>query len=1187
MWDIATIKTLNDIGDYYGIPSANIVVTQDLIDRNPTYRGQIRVGETVNLGKLLLMDSERIRLSFDEFFQGAKSSDPDTSPLYSGFDEISRIISVRKEALTMLVEDYNSKLPAGAKELTPEGVHRFLEATLIGSIGRGQNTETYRFAPMLASQPVLKLFGHNYVKNFEFFQERTSRTEISDWWHSNSLRRQITEKEKQLEVLKNTWQTLPDSPEKMDKIILSKDLKRAVENITEILKTYPEFADNPDAVMGIFHKYFGVAKITDLTKHDVLGMEQLLRSWKKGRGFFTWFTRGGGSKIFKGLRETMGDKLKVGWGAWMKPIENVANDHFKNDLIVIDERLPVGTLTKEGKIRKVYVDAAVPMTHMGKLINTVDKIYSLPNEVRALDDIEMQKLLGWAQTLKNEGGVDKSDLLFELAWRLRERDGAIAWRDQMKREGRSPEKIKEAEDDVHTFVGRVERKYNEWLSVKDEKFQVGKELLTGQEAINRIVVNLGELMEEHIYNKKIALSDIQLKRNLVINKKGNIDIHKTIAKSADRIFKHGLAKAEEPMSLNMARLLWYENYLDNLSRDLEKLGFKAEGYDGMFNRTLKQVMNLENIIPKGEGDTPSLEQTLFAGKGKDYTTTFIRTVLRFANSDLGATQLARRRYKPAAFTRSQKQNAYKEALDFMLDSYWPLKDPKQPESKELNKMLTSFDSILKYMERKNKAVWKKDELYSQYDMDILLAKNKINKREYFKDFMRQGSGGEDLIYREIPKRFGYMPHTQFTAKRLDAEIMKLSEEYEAQGFRGPELDAKLAQLSRIRSGLLAEETTPDGLMNEPVADVMMEASRGVEQLAKLGGNKTFGNMLTRSYNFSGYSYDVGVLDNYLWKLNRATYINMASLLAENNIRSFEKKSPMGKELTKDWVWYMRSYVRDVMGYPSTFPQAMLESPTITLKSEQFMFEKFPRLRKAFIKIRSMDSLTPIEIKRLGNKLGAPPSAKEIEKAEKKKLDLLLDTEGEQGRKNLDAFSYQLRSLAQAEGKFAMASLLARLKTGVTNVFGGSTNTWVWVGAHNMRQARKIDVWTDINPNIDPNKGPVFKTMEDVYTWVKGLGVVEEMIIYEAGLIKKRFAKDKRVGKFINEATQRILKGEEFTDMSLKELWRKHGVADKIGNIAAFAMRPTEKYLRINAFLSSYLQARESMFPVEFELDNPW
>ena len=71
---------------------------------------------------------------------------------------------------------------------------------------------------------------------------------------------------------------------------------------------------------------------------------------------------------------------------------------------------------------------------------------------------------------------------------------------------------------------------------------------------------------------------------------------------------------------------------------------------------------------------------------------------------------------------------------------------------------------------------------------------------------------------------------------------------------------------------------------------------------------------------------------------------MASLLAENNIRSFEKKSPMGKALTKDWVWYMRSYVRDVMGYPSTFPQAMLESPTMTLKStpyywmsDQFMF----------------------------------------------------------------------------------------------------------------------------------------------------------------------------------------------------------------------------------------------------------
>ena len=1193
LWDITTIKTINDIGDFYGIPTANITVTPEFLNNHPGFKGEVRVGETLNLGKLLVKESEQIRLSFDAYFQDAKFTDPDVSPIYSGFDGISKVIAGRKEALTLLVEDYNAKLPIGATKLDVQGVHRFLEATLLGSIGRDQRTESYRFAPMLASQPVLKLFGHNYVKHFEFFQDRASRSEISDWWHTNALKRQVVEKEKQLEVLKNTWKELPDSPDKLDKIKLDKNTQKTVDNITEILKTYPEFAENPDAVMGILQKYFGVAKITDMSKQDLLGMEQLLISWKKGRGFFNWFTRKDGAKIFKGLRETMGDKLRVGWGAWMKPIENVANDHYKNDLIVINERLPVDTLTKEGAVRKVYVDAAVPMTHMGKLINTVDKIYSLPNEVRALDDIEMQQLLGWAQTLKNEQGMDKSDLLFALAWRVRERDGAIKWRDQLKREGKTEEELKDAQDDVNTFVKRVEEKYEDWLTVKDGKFQVGEEKITGQEVIDRLVVNLGELMEDYIYNNKIALSDVQLKRHIVINKKGNIDIHKTIARSAERIFKHGLTKTEDPMSLNMARLLWYENYLDNLARDVMKLegkDFEGTAYEGMFSRTEGNVRSLKGILPESPdgAKTPTLEQKYLKGRTKDYIVTFLKTVLRHSSGDKGLTTLSQKRFKPKAYLRSEKQMSYKKGLDFMLDEYWGATPEVQA------KIVRSFNTILDYMERRNRAVWKKGETYSQYDMDLALAKNRISKSEYFKEYMRQGSGGTDFTYREIPKRHGYMPHTQFTAKSLDDSIMKLSREYEAQGFRGEELDAKLEQLSRIRSGLLAEETTPDGLINEPVADVMMSESRGIEQLSQLGGNKTFGNMLKRSYNFSGYSYDVGVLDNYLWKLNRATYINMASLLAENNIRSFEKRAPMGKELTKDWVWYMRSYVRDVMGYPSTFPQAMIESPTMTLKStpyywmsDQVLFNKFPKLRKAFIKIRSMDTLTPIEIKRLANSLGSPPTPQQIRDAEKKKLDLLLDTEGEQGKKNLDAFSYQLRSLAQAEGKYAMASLLARLKTGVTNVFGGTTNTWVWVGAHNMRQARKIDVWTDINPNIDPKKGPVFKSMEDVHSWVKGLGVVEEMIIYEAGLIKKRFAKDKRVGSFINEATKRIIGGEELSDLTLKELWRKHGVSDKIGNVAAFAMRPTERYLRINSFLSSYLQARETMFPVEFELDNPW
>ena len=498
------------------------------------------------------------------------------------------------------------------------------------------------------------------------------------------------------------------------------------------------------------------------------------------------------------------------------------------------------------------------------------------------------------------------------------------------------------------------------------------------------------------------------------------------------------------------------------------------------------------------------------------------------------------------------------------------------------------------MERDNSAVWRRGESYSQYDMDMMLAQNRVGKKEYIKEFYRQGSADDAFAFRETGRRFGYMPHSEFKTKVLDAEILKLAELYERQGLRGKDLDAKLEHLDRARSGILSEETTPDGLINDNISSMMMSESRGVTQLAELAGNKTFGNMLRRSYNFSGYSYDIGVLDNYLWKLNRATFINMASLIAENNIRDFVKKAPMGKELTKDWEWFMRAYVRDVMGYPSTFPEEMLQSPTMTLKStpyywlsDQFLFEKLPKVRKAFIKIRGMDTLTPLEKKRLASKLGHVPTDSDIKKAKKKKMELLTNIEGAQGKKNLDMFSYQLRGLAQAEGKYAMATLLARLKTGVTNVFGGTTNTWVWVGAHNMRQARNLDVWTDINKNTDPSKGPVFKTMEDVNTWIKSLGVVEEMVIYEAGLIKKRFDKNKKVASFVNEATQLILKGEEVSDYTLKELWRKHGVGDKIGNAAAFAMRPTERILRLNSFAASYLQARESMFPVEFELNNPW
>ena len=134
LWDVATIKTINDIGERYGINDAVIVVTQEWLDTSPlpNVAKLFKVGERISFSSYIFEISEGIRKGFDQFVKGAKVGDSDVSPLWSGFDGINKLIAHYKEALRISVEKHNSELTPGASELSAKGTERFLEAALMG-----------------------------------------------------------------------------------------------------------------------------------------------------------------------------------------------------------------------------------------------------------------------------------------------------------------------------------------------------------------------------------------------------------------------------------------------------------------------------------------------------------------------------------------------------------------------------------------------------------------------------------------------------------------------------------------------------------------------------------------------------------------------------------------------------------------------------------------------------------------------------------------------------------------------------------------------------------------------------------------------------------------------------------------------------------------------------------------------
>ena len=164
-----------------------------------------------------------------------------------------------------------------------------------------------------------------------------------------------------------------------------------------------------------------------------------------------------------------------------------------------------------------------------------------------------------------------------------------------------------------------------------------------------------------------------------------------------------------------------------------------------------------------------------------------------------------------------------------------------------------------------------------------------------------------------------------------------------------------------------------------------------------------------------------------------------------------------------------------------------------------------------------------------------------------------------------------------EAKYQLASLLAHPKSTVANLYGGTVHTLISTGMGNFKNARSIKyLQTNVNPD--------WKNMADVEKWVQGLGVVEDFIIYEAGLNPK--FKGARFKGFLSEATAAIRKDPNLSDRNLRNIANKHGIIDSVFNKAAWFMRRPERTLRRDAFMAHYLQGRNNFQGAIKRFDDP-
>jgi len=198
-----------------------------------------------------------------------------------------------------------------------------------------------------------------------------------------------------------------------------------------------------------------------------------------------------------------------------------------------------------------------------------------------------------------------------------------------------------------------------------------------------------------------------------------------------------------------------------------------------------------------------------------------------------------------------------------------------------------------------------------------------------------------------------------------------------------------------------------------------------------------------------------------------------------------------------------------------------------------------------------------------------------------------------------------KSWSNLEGKYQLLSLLAHPKTLITNIYGGTQNTFSDNGWEVFRQATSETFlvskvfnnaeFTWKNPQTGKKEKITIKSKEDIEKWVDSLGILDSMFLQEIGINKDLNARESKkfweafAKRFLRRLEQEPNKEDTATydrlhKATLMELAKEKGIADNLIRQGSSFMQSSERYLRRTAFLASYLNARRNLDPLTKELD---
>lgn len=313
--------------------------------------------------------------------------------------------------------------------------------------------------------------------------------------------------------------------------------------------------------------------------------------------------------------------------------------------------------------------------------------------------------------------------------------------------------------------------------------------------------------------------------------------------------------------------------------------------------------------------------------------------------------------------------------------------------------------------------------------------------------------------------------------------------------------------------------------------------RSEKELSYLNGISRSGNQKKREFFSLGYDKSFSAVDKYIDSITDTYYKNMSQSLSRIRIADFATsiRKEFGDETGEKWQNFLHLYAQGAAGYGVTIPDRMLQDPKMKLKGTLYAAYS--------------DSNVTAKLNKIATMLGIG------------KGKLYKEGDGPFSQRDISNWS-------ALEAKYSLATLLARPKGMTANMFGGTLNTGISAGFGPLLRAQKVTDFSRLHPE--------FKNMGDVHQWVMDLGVVEDMFLYE--LEGSKWAGHKKMQGFIADVAKKLQKDPDMSDVTLRDIAKRHELSEGMFNFAGSFMRVAERKLRIDSFLAHYLQQVDNLSP---------